>query len=208
MPESFLSQSELPDQLSHADSLDRCLEQQLRDLDGHATLSRNLHAVLGSSRPHLLRYARLRGIPSDAAEDVVQETLLEAWRSLMHLRDPEHLGAWLDGICRNVCLRHLRAHYRGQDEIPLSAVYEEGGAEDIPDPQAFDPADLLDRYDLEHLLDLALAHLSDEARQVVTLFYLADLPQQEIAQRLRLNLRALEKRLQRARQQLRQIFSS
>ncbi len=194
-------------QVSCADPLDHRLEQPFRDMNAHSILSKDLHAALDSARPHLLRSVRLQGIPSDVTEDVVQETLLEAWRSLAHLRDPQHFGAWLDGICRNICLRHLRAQRRAHGEIPLS-LYEEQTLEAVADPRLFDPADLLDRYDLEHLLDLALAHLSAEARQVVSLYYLADLPQQEIAQRLRLTLRTLEKRLQRARQQLRWIFSS
>lgn len=45
---------------------------------------------------------------SEAAEDLAQETLLEAWRHLEGLRDPEKRSQWLSGIARNVCLRWKR----------------------------------------------------------------------------------------------------
>src|SRR6266852_3569152 len=48
----------------------------------------------------------------DAAEDLAQETLLEAWRNEHTLRDAERRGPWLLGIARNICLRWLRTHGR------------------------------------------------------------------------------------------------
>ncbi|HZR39337.1 MAG TPA: sigma factor, partial [Ktedonobacteraceae bacterium] len=61
--------------------------------------------ALASARPRLLRLATVRGVAPDAIDDVVQETLLEAWQYLDRLRSPEHFDAWLDGICRNICRR-------------------------------------------------------------------------------------------------------
>ena len=46
---------------------------------------------------------------TEAADDCVQETLIEAWRHLDQLRAPERFDAWLNGICRNICLRWQRA---------------------------------------------------------------------------------------------------
>ena len=69
-----------------------------------------LEAAMVAARPRLLRLARLRGVPDDLAEDVVQETLLEAWRCLDRLYDPTGADRWLDEICRNVCRRYARSH--------------------------------------------------------------------------------------------------
>src|SRR5262245_40122961 len=41
----------------------------------------------------------------EAAEDLAQETLLEAWRNAHKLRDPEGVDRWLAAIARNVCRR-------------------------------------------------------------------------------------------------------
>src|ERR1700730_8280483 len=71
-------------------------------------LMRALGESIDATRPRLLRLAHMSGIGPDEAEDVVQETYLEAWRHLEKLQ-PERLSAWLDGICRNICKRHRSA---------------------------------------------------------------------------------------------------
>lgn len=170
-----------------------------------------------AARPRLLRLARAYGLPTDTAHEVVQETLLEAWRHLDALSDPTGFQAWLKAIGDNVCRRYVRAHHmRTQREIPLSDPdsYE---AEDrsgemngpaLADSQALDPAEELDRFDRETLLDRALAHLSTPAREAVELHYLSEVPQREVARQLGLTIAALEARLHRARRQLRQVLSS
>src|SRR6476661_4870346 len=65
--------------------------------------------LLAGARPHLLRLARLRGVAPDALEDVVQETLLVAWKKFDSLDSPDHAQPWLDEICRNICSRYLRS---------------------------------------------------------------------------------------------------
>src|SRR5579885_397406 len=72
-------------------------------------ISEDFERLLSEARPRLLYLAQRNGVPASAADDVVQEVLLEAWRSLEHLREPSRFEAWLDGICRNVSRRHLRA---------------------------------------------------------------------------------------------------
>ena len=44
----------------------------------------------------------------EAAEDLAQETSLEAWRHLEGLRDPEKRAQWLSGNARNICRRWNR----------------------------------------------------------------------------------------------------
>ena len=54
--------------------------------------------------------ARLTGT-FESAEDLAQETLLEAWRHLHTFhdwQDPRKFSAWLTAIARNVCLRWQR----------------------------------------------------------------------------------------------------
>jgi DNA-directed RNA polymerase specialized sigma24 family protein len=105
----------------------------------HADLITNLDSLLATARPRLLRLARLNGVSPDAADDIVQETLFEAWHHLSNLREPQRFDAWLDGICRNVCKRQFRA--RGAEALqrvrlpdPTSDDYSEDFESDIPDP--------------------------------------------------------------------------
>ena len=170
---------------------------------------------LTAARPRLRRLARLRGIAPDVVEDVVQETLFEAWKHPERLHTPQGADRWLDEICRNVCRRHARTASRDQRHLtPLLTTYPlsdersgPGSASlpyDLPDDRIPDPLDALDREDTALLLDRALGVLPAAAREVVELCYLLDLPQREVAARLGLSLSALEGRLHRARQQLRQ----
>src|SRR5215472_7409126 len=67
-------------------------DEQETNRDGNnacGQLAVDLEQVLSAARPRLLRLAQTRGVTLDAAEDVVQETLIEAWRHLDHLRSPE-----------------------------------------------------------------------------------------------------------------------
>jgi len=58
--------------------------------------------------PMLRRYcAAITGHPQDA-EDVAQETLLEAQRAFHRFERGADFGAWLRGIARNVLARHRR----------------------------------------------------------------------------------------------------
>jgi len=169
-------------------------------------------------RLRLLRLARVHGVAPDSADDVAQETLLEAWRRCADLSSTAGRDAWLAAICRNVARRHLRASgRRARRQSPLAeppAPYDEdedGFARawdaQLSDPRAFDPATELERRELVELLDRALSHLPPRARDAIELCYLAELPQREAALRLGLTISALEARLHRARRQLRQILA-
>lgn len=181
--------------------------------DHRAALVDDLDRLLAAARPRLARLALARGVPLDAADDVAQDTLLAAWRRLAYLREPGRFDAWLDGICRNMCLHYLRDARTAalwiapQGGRPADPVSGDGGEPDeIPDGLGFDPVEHLQRQDLGVLLDRALGYLPPEARTTVELHYLAELPQAETALRLALDVHALEMRLHRARRQLRRVL--
>jgi RNA polymerase sigma-70 factor (ECF subfamily) len=170
---------------------------------------------LTTARPRLHHLAQLRGIAADAIEDVVQETLLEAWKHQDRLHTPEGFSAWLDEICRNICRRHTRKQWMDQQHIAPPFIpyqYDDGETEasllmNIPDTHLPDPLEALSQQDVALLLDRALGSLSRNAREVVELCYLVELPQREVALQLGLSISALEARLHRARHQLRQLLN-
>src|SRR5690349_25041174 len=98
----------------------------------------HLEDVLQSEWPRLVRLcARLSG-DRDSAEDLAQETLLEAWRHKERLHDPRGYSAWLSAIASNVSLRwgrrqgRQRSHEIASIESSRDATVE---ASDLPAEQ-------------------------------------------------------------------------
>jgi RNA polymerase sigma-70 factor (ECF subfamily) len=167
----------------------------------------------------LAALARRLGVPFDAIDDLVQETLLWAWSQRQTLRSEQRFDAWLDAICRNRCRMYLRARFgvgRSRSGIitsldsmdrPLSGGNDEPLEErDIPDANAVDPLEALSHQDLALLLDRALGELPAPARKVLEVRYVDELSEREGAQALGLSCSAFQARLHRARHQLREVF--
>lgn len=57
-----------------------------------AALAGEINALLAAARPRLVQLARLNGLAPDAANDVAQEALFTAWRSLDQLRAPDRFS--------------------------------------------------------------------------------------------------------------------
>src|SRR5690348_13545827 len=112
-------------------------------------------AVLAAERARLVRLcARITG-DADAAEDLAQETLVEAWRALGRLRDPDGLSPWLAAIARNVCLRWARERGRELAQWAETAASPDGAPlalDDLPDGDE-DVSVELERGELAELLD-------------------------------------------------------
>ncbi len=165
--------------------------------------------ILTATRLRLARIARARGVEPHTIDDVVQETLLEAWSHLDRLHSPAGFHFWVDEICRNICRR--AAHRRELDmlrHVPLLQPSDgEGFAEaDLLAADVPDPLEELSRQDLVLLLDRALGVLSPATRQIVEMCYLLELPRSEVAARLSLSSSALDVRLHRARRDLRHML--
>ncbi|HET8913286.1 MAG TPA: RNA polymerase sigma factor [Ktedonobacteraceae bacterium] len=169
-------------------------------------LPEDLEDMLEAARPRLHMLALAQHVAPDAVEDVVQETCFEAWRHLERLISAEFFDAWLNGICRNVCLRWLRKAGHEQEHRVLWPEKEDEFAWDFPDPYLPDPGEELIRQDLELLLDRALGYLPAEARRLVELRYLEDLPNHELALRMGVNSNVVGIRLMRARRLLKEVL--
>lgn len=141
------------------------------------------------------RYAyRLAG-SVETAEDLSQETYVEAWRSIGSLRDPEKGRAWLCGILRHRYARWVRTAQRTPKlEISLEQL---GDQVSVPDPEALE---VLSRREL---LQTALNNLEDRYKEPFLMVFLEGVTCREAAEHLKLPLGTVLSRIHRARQYMR-----
>jgi RNA polymerase sigma-70 factor (ECF subfamily) len=67
-------------------------------------------------------YSLARRLVGDGAEDLVQETLIRAYRSFASLKEEEAGGRWLKSILVNVFRDQLRKRARSIEELPVDDV--------------------------------------------------------------------------------------
>lgn len=152
--------------------------------------------------------AHITGRP-DVAEDLAQETFLEAWRHAERLRDPRARSAWLSGIARNVCLRWARRQGRTIAAWESRVVPEDSEARerDWPDERV-DLEGALEREDLARLLDRALAALPEVTRNVLIARFIDELPHAEIARQCGVSEGVVAVRIHRGKATLRRLLDT
>lgn len=146
--------------------------------------------------------ALLSGDPQ-AAPDLAQETLTEAWRLRSRLVDPTGADAWFDAIARNVCHRwRVRAARTRRRESPVLMAADP----QRPDGDALEA--VLERDEMVDLVERALRLLPAEARTVLLARYVEELPTEALAERWGCSTDAVSMRLTRSRRQLRRVLET
>ncbi|OAI46030.1 hypothetical protein AYO44_12165 [Planctomycetaceae bacterium SCGC AG-212-F19] len=127
---------------------------------------------------------RLLGNAQDA-EDVVQETFLNAYQSLHTFKGESQVFTWLYCIAYSTAVRHRR---------------EKKGSADI------DPGKQLLRDEEERRIRAAMEGLSPDLRQILTLKEIEGLKYPTIAEILGIPFDAVRRRLHQARRELRALL--
>ena len=163
------------------------ISERLSGADPRASMTQ----LFESMRPDLLRFAHWLARDRSLAEDIVQESLLRAWRSRDTLKDRGAARAWLLTIVRR---EHARLYERKRLElVSLDEALDTQAAE-----KAASDGDL---FTLRH----AIMRLPIEYREPLLLQILGGFSTEEIARELGLSSTAVLTRLFRARNKLRAI---
>ena len=164
----------------------------------------------------------------DEAEDMVQETMLRAWRARLGFEGRSQLRTWLYRIATNVCLTALERAPRRvvpQDVVPpVTMATKDSEASETPPwrpeipwlqpypdqllelaaPSELEPdAVAISRETIELTFLVALQHLPPRQRAVLILSDVLGWSAQEVSRTLEVTVAAVNSALQRARSTMR-----
>lgn len=146
----------------------------------------------------LRSFVARRVAPGVDPDDIVQEVFVRIHERLPALRDTERLDAWIFQIARNVLADSFR-HRRRRDALAERVAFEFGGEasnDDEPDGAA----------ELTPCLVPMIAQLADPYREAIELTEIQGVTQVEAARRAGLSISGMKSRVQRGREQLKQML--
>ncbi|MBR1751745.1 MAG: sigma-70 family RNA polymerase sigma factor [Ruminococcus sp.] len=147
--------------------------------------------LVSEHRNAVERYVRFN-IPSKAdSDDVLQEVWLAAYRQFDRLMNKSSFKAWAIGIARHKVKDYFRSK---QETINI---------DDLPESELVQSRYGLVEYSPVHE---TIDRLSDNDKQIITLYYFENMPQNEIADRLGIPLGTVKSRLNTARRNFKNAY--
>ena len=134
------------------------------------------------------------------AEEVTQDTFLQAYKKLSTLKDPNQFAGWLYVIANRLCLNWMRK------KKPMMQSLEGTGVGEV-EKSAYTRyvSEQRETAAAEHRSEIVkklLARLPESERTVVTLYYLGEMTSKEIGKFLGISVKTVHSRLHRARKRL------
>ena len=144
-----------------------------------------------------------------AAEDVLQETFLSAFKAIPRFEGKAQLSTWLYRIAHNAALMRLRKRQVQTISLDEPAENEEG----VSEPREFadwskNPEQVLLSDEMRRAMDEAIATLSETLKSVFVLRDVNGLSTSQTAEVLGLSEEAVKSRLLRARLALRERLAA
>lgn len=148
---------------------------------------------------------------AEDAKDVVQDTLIQAYRSLKGLRNPAALKSWLYRVAANACLMKRRKRKHEPDrELSLEELAPRDG--EVPGTEIPDVSSLPDveaeRNEVRRKVRGAIEELPPHYRSVLLLRDMEHFTAREVADILGIAETAVKMRLHRARLMVRKSLES
>jgi RNA polymerase sigma-70 factor (ECF subfamily) len=149
---------------------------------------------------------RMVGRP-DEAEDMAQEVFVQVFKAVGTFRGDSKLSTWIYRIAVNLCKNRLKYLTRRKSEVQVEYEVAEERAELAVSRGATQsdlsrPDQLVEGYQLEHLVERAIAEMDPDFREILVLRDIEDLSYEELSQITGLADGTVKSRLHRARAML------
>lgn len=135
------------------------------------------------------------------AEDVVQETLIKAYKNLYSIHDKEKMGAWLSSIATRTAIDFIRKEQKTAGKMTLHADFEQMNM--VLNQNVEQEAEL---NFLNEQINDAINTLSPDQKNVFLLKIKCGLKEREIAELLHLNQNTVKTKLYRVRKSLKALL--
>ena len=139
------------------------------------------------------------------SQDIVQDVFVKVWEIKSQI-ESLHLEAYLFRLVRNRCIdyiNHLKVVNNRMNEIRISSKYEELYRIDFIGNEPY----LLIEQELKSKIEKTIQGLPDRCREVFILSRMNGLKNKEIAEKLDINIKNVERHLNRALQSFRNNFT-
>ena len=147
--------------------------------------------LLISNHKNELRSFLSNKVRSEALDDLLQDIWLATWESLPHFDRKSAFKTWLFGIAMNKVRDHWRRKARLDHEVPIfDLTYLPSRKDELRQAESTETVRSL------------LAELSFDQREVLDLYYRADLNLPEVARALGRNLNTVKYQFYRAHERL------
>ncbi len=137
-----------------------------------------------------------------AAQEITQDTFIQAFKSLPSLRDPNRFSGWLHVIAKRQCIEWLRREpmtMQSLDAMPKAELEGVFYTQYLEKEQT-----QASREGLREVVERLLQKLTPSERSVMILHYFNGLTCEEVSERLDVSLNTVKSRLYRARKRLEQ----
>jgi RNA polymerase sigma-70 factor (ECF subfamily) len=173
---------------------------QIRDNNEEAF--RQLFAVYF---PRLNDFAQKVTRDDGISQDIVQEVFVKVWEKRSEITDinPE---AFLFRLVRNRCIdyiKHLKVINNRMQEVRVESKYEELYRIDFIGNEPY----VLIEEEIKNKIDSTIRNLPERCREVFILSRMQGLKNREIAEKLNISIKNVERHLSRASQSFRENFS-
>jgi RNA polymerase sigma-70 factor, ECF subfamily len=158
-------------------------------------------------RAQLLWLAQRITPQREEAEDIVQEALLKAFRSLAQFRGDAQMSTWLRAIVQNTARDWLR-NQKGRVHLPLEQTRPSEGSAilfDFPHP-AESPEERCERKELEWMLRREIKKLNSVSRRALQLCVLEEFSHRAAARRLNISVITVKSRVFSGKQRLKRAI--
>ena len=123
------------------------------------------------------------------AEDVVSETVLDAWKAIQTLRSEDAFRAWIFRILSNKCRQKLKSYLNRMSDLPEDFAWRERDTEEDMDVR------------------VAFYKLNDGERLILALHLFAGYTGNEIAEMLDMNANTVRSRQSRALKKMEEMLT-